>query len=562
MSWRQAADFPPEKTRPRLDRPVAIADNRPAMSDAAAALPATSLRGLLQHRHFRAVWVASALYFAGNAMQAMAAAWLMVELTGSSFLAALVQTAVFLPMFLLALPAGVLADTTDRKRLLMITLAVQAGAIALLGLLMALHVAGPATILLLTFVSGSTTAMLSPAWNSSVAEILPREQLPHAIAATSVAYNAARAVGPATAGVVYGLAGGGAVMVLAVAGALIMARAFALWPPRPHPASRLPAERLWGGTLAGLRYARHSHTILAQLVRTAAFGSAGSALWALLPAIGSQRLGLGAAGFGLMMGCMGAGAVSVGLVIATLRRRFGLETLVAASCVVFAAAMAVSGLSKWQAPVYLALVAGGGAWTAAMSTFNTATQTSAPPWVRSRASALHVLSALGAFAIGSAVWGVISGIAGLPAALSLAALLMVAGLLLRRRFALRMGEAQDVTPVATFEELLIADEPPPDAGPVAVELSYRIRPEDAERFLAAVSQLRAPRRRDGATFWRIYRDLGDPSRYVERFIVTSWADYLHQRARTTLADQELEARVRDCLAPGETVLMQHYIAER
>ncbi len=534
------------------------------MSDAAAAaaLPPTSLRGLLQHRHFRAVWTASALYFAGNAMQAMAAAWLMIELTDSSLLAALVQTAVFLPMFLLALPAGVLADTTDRKRLLTITLAVQAGAIALLGVLMAFRAAGPATILLLTFAAGSTTAMLSPAWNSAVAEILPREHLPHAIAATSVAYNAARAVGPATAGVVYGLAGGGAVMGFAVAGTLVLARAFMVWPPRPHPASRLPAERLWGGTLAALRYARHSHTILAQLVRTAAFGVTGSALWALLPAIGQQRLALGAAGFGLMMGCMGAGAISVGLMIAKLRQRFGLEALVVASAVVFAAAMAVAGLSKWQAPVYLGLVAGGGAWTAAMSTFNTATQASAPPWIRSRASALHVLSALGAFAIGSALWGVVAGIAGLPAALGLAALLMLAGLLLQRRFPLRMGEVQDVTPVASFEEMLIADEPHPDAGPVAVELSYRIRPEDAERFLAAVSQLRAPRRRDGATFWRIYRDLGDPTRYVERFIVTSWADYLHQRARATVADQELEARVRECLAPGEAVPMQHYIAER
>jgi MFS family permease len=248
--------------------------------------------------------------------------------------------------------------------------------------------------------------------------------------------------------------------------------------------------------------------------------------------------------------------------IGALRRRVGLETLVSASGVVFAAAMLVSGLSDWHAPVYVALVAGGGAWTAAMSTFNTATQTSAPPWVRSRASALHVLSALGSFALGSALWGAVSGIAGLPVALCLAAALMLVGLLLQQRFPLRMGEASDVTPVANFEQLLLANEPHPDAGPVAVELIYRICPEDTERFLAEVSLLRAPRQRDGATFWRLYRDLGDPTRYVERFIVTSWADYLHQRARATLADQELESQVRACLAPGESVVMQHYIAER
>ncbi|MBI5256751.1 MAG: MFS transporter [Burkholderiales bacterium] len=521
-----------------------------------------SIWSTLRHPVFRGLWLTSAVYFTGNAMQGMAAAWLMVERTGSSFLAALVQTAVFLPMFVLALPAGVLADTTDRRRLLLLTLGVQAGAVALLALLLLLGWAGPATILLLTCVAGCCTAMMSPAWNSTVGEVLPREDLPQAIVAMSIAYNAARALGPALAGLVYGWVGGGWVFVLAVIGTLVLAQAFRRWPPRPHPPSRLPAERLWGGTLAGLRYARHSHTILAQLVRTAAYSAAGSALWALLPAIGQQRLGLGAEGFGLLMGCLGTGAVAVGLVIGPLRQRVGLEPLVVGSGVLFAAVMLTAALSRWALPVYGALVVGGAAWMAVMSTFNTATQTSAPPWVRSRASALHVLSALGSFALGSAFWGAVAGIAGLPAALILAAALMLAGLLLARAFPLRMGEAQEVTQVTAFEDLLIHDEPDPEAGPVAVELAYRIRPEDAEAFLAAISQLRAPRQRDGATFWRVYRDLGDPSRYVERFIVTSWADYLHQRSRATLADQALDAQVRALVLEGVPVTMQHYIAER
>ena len=143
----------------------------------------------------------------------------------------------------------------------------------------------------------------------------------------------------------------------------------------------------------------------------------------------------------------------------------------------------------------------------------------------------------------------------------LAAALMLANLLLARRFPLRMGALHDVTP-APFKDLLLADQPDAAAGPVAVELSYRIDPAQAEDFLALATQLKAPRQRDGATFWRIYRDLDDASRYVERFIVTSWADYLHQRARQTLADQQIEARLRALLLPGERVVMQHYIAER
>jgi MFS family permease len=465
-------------------------------------------------------------------------------------------------MFLLALPAGVLADTTDRRRLLLASLAVQALAVSLLAVLLLTGVAGGGTILLLTFVAGCCTAMLSPAWNSTVGEILPRDELPQAIVAMSIAYNAARALGPALAGVVFGLAGAGWVFALAVAGTGVMAAAFVRWPPKPHPPSRLPAERLWGGTLAGLRYAWHSETILAQLVRTAAYGAAGSALWALLPVIGQQRLGLGAQGFGALMACLGTGAVAVGLVIGPLRQRVGLERLVAGACVVFAGVMLVSALSRWALPVYLALVAGGAAWMAVMSTFNTATQTSAPQWVRSRATAMHVLSALGSFALGSAFWGAVAGIAGLQVALCTAAAAMLSGMLLARRFPLRMGESQDVTTAVPFEDLLIADQPDPAAGPVAVEMGYRVRLEDVPAFLQAIEQLRAPRRRDGATFWRLYRDLSDSTRFVERFIVTSWADYLHQRARTTVADQELEARVRELVMEGVPVTMQHYIAER
>ncbi len=495
-------------------------------------------------------------------MQTMAAAWMMVELTGSSFLAALVQTAVFLPMFLFSLPAGVMADITDRRRLILIALAAQAITGTVLAALLLVNLAGPGTVLFFIFVSGSCTALLSPAWNSSISDSVPRDELPQAITAVGIAYNAARALGPAMAGLVFAYIGGPWNFVIAVISTLLMMQAIRRWPPKPHPPTRLPAERLWGGMLSALRFVWHSHSILAQLLRAGAYSAAGSALWALLPVIGQRQLGLGAAGFGLMMGCLGSGAVVAGLLIGRLRSRFDLETLVAGGCLLFAAVMLVAAFSRWHLPVYAALVLGGGAWMAVMSTFNIATQTSVPPWVRARAVAMHTLCALGAFALGSAFWGALSDLIGLPFALSAAAVCMAAGLLMARRFPLRMGEAQDVTPATPWEELFLSYEPDPEAGPVAVEIGYRIHTGNAVDFLDAISQLKAHRRRDGATFWRIYRDLGDPSRYVERFIVTSWADYLHQRARATQADQGLESHVRTFLLPGESVTMQHYIAER
>ena len=340
--------------------------------------PPLSTWSSLRHRAFRGLWVSGGIYFIANAMQTMAAAWMMVELTGSSFLAALVQTAVFLPMFLMSLPAGVLADIADRRRLILGALAVQAVTGTLLAALLFADIGGPATLLFFVFVAGACTAMQGPAWNSTVADSVPRDELPNAITAVAIAYNGARAVGPALAGVVFSLLGGAWNFVVAVLGALVMFFAIRRWPPQPHPPSRLPAERLWGGMLAGLRFARHSQTVLAQLVRTVAYSGAGSALWALLPVIGQRQLGLGATGVGLLMGCMGGGAVAAGLVIGRLRSSIGLERLVGGGCVLYAGVMLVAAFSTQKALVYPALGLGGACWMAVMSTFNTATPATRP----------------------------------------------------------------------------------------------------------------------------------------------------------------------------------------
>jgi predicted MFS family arabinose efflux permease len=524
--------------------------------------PNDSIWALLRQRAFRGLWTGSAFYFTGNAMQVMAASWLMVELTGSSFLSSLVQTAVFLPMFVLALPAGVLGDTTDRRKLILVALSVQVAVVAGLAVLSMAGWAGPALLLLFTFAAGCSTALMLPSWNTTVADAVPRAQMPQAITAMSISWNSARAIGPSLAGFIFAAVGGAWVFMAAACCVLAMIQVVRFWPPKPQPKTRLPAERLWGGTLAALRYAWYSPIILAQLLRTIAYSFAGSALWGLLPAIAAQQLKMGATGFGLLMGCLGGGAIAVALVLGKVRARFGLERLVAGGCIVFAAAMVITAFVRIHAVVFVTLAFAGASWMAVMGTFNTATQSSAPPWVRSRAAALHTLSALGSFAIGSAVWGAVSGVAGLPAALSLAALAMLGGVFLARSYPLRIGETQEVTPGAAWQEMYLKDEPQPDDGPVSVEVIYRIREGEAEEFLHAVTQLRDSRRRDGATHWRVYRDLQNHSRYVERFIVASWADYLHQRARSTMADQDLEAGVREFVREGEAVTMQHYIAER
>ena len=516
----------------------------------------------LRHPAFLVLWSGGGVFFLGNAMHTMAVSWLMVEITGSSLLSALVQTAAFLPMFLLSLPAGVLADIADRRRLILASLAVYAVTALLLAVLAVAGHAGPATLLGLTFVMGCCTALQSPSWTSAVMDTIDRDEMPKAITIVSMAFNGARAVGPALAGVIFAVAGSGVVFALAVVTALAMRAAVRRHPPHPHPKSNLPAERLWGGMASGLRYARHSPAVFAQLVRTVWFTGVGSALWALLPVVAQRQLGLGAAGYGTLMGCLGTGAVATGFFLGRLRAHFGIDRMVAGCSAAFALAMVVAALSTSRALVYPALVLGGAGWMAATSTMNAATQTSAPMWVRARAAAMHVLCALGSFAIGSALWGLAAAAFGLTFTLLAGAVAMLAGIVLARPFPLRMGDRDEMAKAPAWGKLAVVDEPAPAAGPVAVEYVYRIRPDDAAAFLQAAAPLRKARRRDGATFWRIYRDLGDPTRYVERFIVASWADYLRQRERTVVADRELEARVHALQAEGVPVGMQHYLAER
>jgi MFS family permease len=532
----------------------------PRLNNPAAYAP--SVWSPLNHRPFRGLWAAGSLFFVGNAMLNMAASWLMIEVTGSSFLSALVQTASFLPMFLLSLPAGVLADTTHRRRLMLRVQGVYAGAALVLTLLALVGRTGPATLLFFTFVLGVCTALQSPSWNSAVSDAVGRKELPQAITLVSMAFNGARAVGPALAGLIFAWTGSSAVFAIAVLTALGMSYATRRWPPAPPSAGKLPAERLWGGMLSALRYARHSPAIFAQLVRTAAYAGLGSALWALLPVIAQQRLGLGAAGYGLLMACLGTGAVAAGVFVGRVRSHFGLDPLASGCCLIFAGAMLVGALSTWRPLVYVTFVVGGAAWMTMMSTFNAATQTSASPWVRARAASMHTLCSLGSFALGSALWGAVSGLLGLPAALCIAAAGMVASVGLARRYPLRMGADDEVTLATQSDELSVAREPEFEAGPVAVEVVYRIREADAQRFLDTVQLLAVPRRRDGATFWRIYRDLDDSTRYVERFIVTSWADYLRQRSRATVASRELEAQARGFQVANEPVVTRHYLAER
>jgi len=510
---------------------------------------------------FRALWVAALAAYIAFWMQTVAGAWLMASMHSSALLVALMQTAATLPMFLMSLPAGVLADLSNRRHLILVSQAVIFFAMLALGVLTLADAVGPIGLLALTFLAGSGLALSGPAWQSAMSESVPLAQLPQALTLVGIAYNIARAVGPAVAGALQAFSGPGVVFL---ANAAAYAAAFAIvWRWRSPPATHhLPPERLVSGMRTGLRYAFHSGAVSAPLIRTAAFMLPASGLWALLPVIGQSQLGVSAAGYGLLIGSLGVGAIMAGLAMPWVRRRLPLGRTVVVTTVLYAlVCILVGSLSTlWQ--LCLVLIAGGAAWSLALTLLNAALLTSVPTWVRSRTIALNLLVTQGAMAAGGALWGAVASRIASDRALMVAGVAMLLAMAWARRYPVRLGEARDVTITSVELEPGLSDAAPAEAGPVAVEIRYRLAPGRREEFLAASDAVGAIRRRNGARFWRVYRDLSDDACFMERFIVDSWIDYQRQLARRTVADQQAEARLAACQREAVPILTGHYLAER
>jgi MFS family permease/quinol monooxygenase YgiN len=515
----------------------------------------------LRYRTFGRLWFASLTSYLAVWMQSVAGAWLMTSLTSSALLVALMQTAISLPMFLLSLPAGVLGDLLDRRRLILSTQALMLCASCLLAVLTLFGAIGPAGLLGLTFVLGTGMALNGPAWQSSMCEAIDRAELAQALTLIGIAYNIARAVGPAMAGAIQTAAGPWLVFIVnAAAYAWVVAVA---WRWRPAVMrSQLPPERLIGAIRVGLNYAAHTTAVRAPLIRTAAFMLPASSLWALLPVVGQSRLGTSAAGFGFLIGSLGVGAIVGGLTLHWLRERVALETQIRTASAAYALTLALAAVLADVRTLCLALVLGGAAWSIALTSLSSALLTSVPVWVRSRTIALSMLASQGFMAGGAALWGVVANHGGTDLALALASGLMVVLLIWVRRHPVVFGEESDVTPSPAEVVVPLPAPVPPEAGPVAVEIRYRIDPRQREAFLQASEAVGRVRRRNGARIWRLYRDLADESVYVERFIVDSWVDYQRQLTRSTIADHEHEEQVRSFLQPGCETEVSHYLAER
>jgi MFS family permease len=516
--------------------------------------------GPLGQEVFRSLWIASIVSNIGAWMQSTAAAWFMTSIAPSPMMVALVQTATSLPMFLLALPAGALADMIDRRRLILATQLWMLLVAALLGALTLAGFTTPWVLLALTLALGLGSALNAPAWLSIIPELVTPPQLFAAVALNSAGFNVARAIGPAFGGLVVGWVGPGAVFLINAASFLGVVGVLYRWQRAPR-ASALPAERMVGAMRAGMRYVRHAPALRTVLVRVAAFVVCASAQLSLLPLLARRELGLSSVGYGVLLGCFGAGAVLGAAVLPRLRRTVSIDRLVTMATVLFAFTLVAMATLRHFALLCAVLFSAGAAWLALFSSFNTSVQTSVPAWVRGRALAVYMLIFFGGMAGGSSLWGAAAGVAGVPRALLAAGCGLLIGLVLTVRYRLSGAEKVDLTPSAHWGALKPVLEPRPDSGPVLVLVEYLIDMEQVRNFTLAMRRLRNTRLRDGAIRWDLFVDAANPQRYVESFVVDSWVEHLRQHERTTVADRDVATQVRSFHVGADPPLVTHLITE-
>lgn len=492
----------------------------------------------LRHVTFRRIWLASVLSNLGILIQGVGAAWAMTQMASSADKVALVQTALSLPIMLIAMPAGAIADMYDRRIVALVALCIALSGATALAVLTWLGLVTPNLLLGLCFAVGSGMALMGPAWQSSVAEQVPAETLPAALALNGISYNIARSIGPAIGGIVVAAAGSESAFALNAMLYLPLIAALFLWKRVAEP-SRLPPEKLRRAMVSGVRYIGNSPSIKIVLARTLVVGLLGGAVLALLPLVTRDRLQGGAGLYGMMLGAFGVGAVLGALNLTRLRRHLSAEAAISACTIAMGVGFAVVAVSHTPVLTMAALVVAGAGWTLAWTLLNIGVQLSAPRWVSGRALAAYQAASSGGIALGAWGWGHLTDLAGVETALLIAGVLMLAspliGLWLRMP---RIG--------ARGEETVVLDDPEVRleltgrSGPVVVEIEYRVERDNAAAFHSLMHEVQMFRQRNGAYGWSIARDVADPELWTERYRCPTWFDYLRQRNRATRSETATE----------------------
>ncbi len=534
--------------------------NPPHSSPTEAAQRTGSAWQPLKHSLFRALWIASLASNIATWMHDVGAAWLMTSLAPSPLMVSMVQAATSLPLFVLALPAGAVADVFDRRRLLLLTPGWMLLAAAGLTFLTFSGHTGPVLLLGFTIAIGIGTAFNAPAWQAIVPEIAPREDLPAAVALNSTGINLARAVGPALGGIVVAQLGPQAAFGLNAASFICVMGVLYRWKREARTGS-LPPEHLFAAMVAGLRYARYVRGFRSVLGRTFGFVFPASALWALLPLLARQELGMSATGYGVLLGGVGLGAVTGALFLPRLRKTMGVDKLTTAATLIYALVLLALAMVRNTPLLILVMLVFGAMWITMLTALNVAAQAVAAGWVRARVLSVYLVFFYGSMAIGSLVWGALANSLTMAPVLMVAAVLAGMGTVVNRWLPLASTQGLDLSPSLHWPVPTIEPSPDDEKGPVMVSVEYHIDSTRDADFRRLMHSLRASRLRDGAIGWRLYGDPMVPGRYLEQFMVGSWLDHLRQHERVTESDKALQERVRTFLKNGAKPVVTHLIAK-
>jgi MFS family permease len=512
---------------------------------------ASSAWAPLASRAFFWLWVGNIVNSLGTWIQNTASGWIMTDLAPSPIMVSLVQAAAQVPVFLLALPAGALADLMDRKRNLMLTNMFMLAVAGALAIAAALGHIDATLLLVMTALLAVGAALNNPAWGASVQLTVPRQDLPQALVLNSVGFNIARVVGPAVAGLI--LATAGATIAFAANAAsfafVVVVVGTVLILPRTQTSIDVPPEPLWSAMRVGVRYSLAEPVVRSALVRSAAFYGCLSAIWALLPLYVRQILGLSSASFGVMMGVIGAGAVLGGLVMPRLRKLIPRNNLIMLSGVTCGLALIPLAIIPSATTAHAALLVFGIAWVVGASNLQATVQLAAAPWVRARVLALYQAVYNGGMGLGALFWGWLGDHAGLTETILAAGVVSCVIALLTRAVELPAEISDPSAPARPVSRTLsIAAEMAPllrsARHGLVVEISYRIDSANAAAFRAAMADVRLSRIRDGAVGCELSRDVSDPTLWVEMFRIRDWHELQRAIGRQNLADSEAVVRAR------------------
>lgn len=495
-----------------------------------------------RHKIFRSVWIATLASSFGGMVQGVGAAWMMVALGAPAQMVTLVQAAITLPIVVFALLAGALADAFDRRMLMiaaqvfMLVMSTALAAFAYLGLLT------PGMLLLFTFLIGCGAALNAPAWQASVGAMVPREEVPSAVALNSMGFNLARSLGPALGGLIVATAGAAAAFIANALSYLGLIVVLARWRPA-HERRLLPRERLGSAIVSGIRYVAMSPSIASTLVRGFVTGLGASAIGALSPLIARDLIGGGPAIYGLLLGAFGVGAVGGAFWSQRLRVAFPNEWVVRGALACSTVGIAICAYSAWLALTMAAMVLCGLGWVLIVSILNATVQMSAPRWVVARALSIYQMAIFSGMAGGAWLWGYVTELSGLTTALVIAASVQFVSLVLGRWLPLPETEEMNLD-LAGFREPDTAVPVQARTGPVVVTIEYRIAPDDVLAFLSAMAERKRIRRRNGARRWSLLRDLSDPELWIERYHSPTWTEYIRQNRRFTQDDMVVGERIK------------------